>query len=131
MTTISAASRAAVLSFEELSVARGGRPVLRDVSLTIPPGEVTALPEVSAGGRPADRRELELAEKLVSALAGPFEPSEYHDEYREKLLELLEAKRSGKVVALRPPERRESSGSLADQLEASLKPRRRKASAGR
>jgi DNA end-binding protein Ku len=94
-------------------------------------GEVTALPEVKAGGRPTDRRELELAEKLVSALAGPFEPSDYRDEHREKLLELLEAKRSGKVVALRPPERRESSGSLADQLEASLKPRRRKASGGR
>ncbi len=46
-------------------------------------GEALEAPEI----RP---KELELAEQLVSALDGPWRPEEYHDDYRDDLLALIE-----------------------------------------
>lgn len=39
------------------------------------------------------RRELDLADRLLEGLSANFDPSRYHDEYREALLRLIEAKR--------------------------------------
>ena len=39
------------LRIEGLSVSRGGRPVLRDVSVTIPPGPITALLGPNGAGK--------------------------------------------------------------------------------
>jgi branched-chain amino acid transport system ATP-binding protein len=55
----------ATLSFEGLSLARGGRAVLRDVSLSIPPGEVTALLGPNGAGKSS----------LVLAVGGVLRPS--------------------------------------------------------
>jgi DNA end-binding protein Ku len=53
-------------------------------------------------GKPAekkfDKREMDMAKKLIESLAGPFEPDQYHDEYRENVEKLIEAKRKGKKV---------------------------------
>jgi DNA end-binding protein Ku len=85
------------------------------------------------GGRELAQRELDMAEQLLSALSGRFEPTEYRDEYRARVMELVEAKSKGhkpKVVAFRPKKQKEDQ--LADALEASLagvkKPAKRKAS---
>jgi DNA end-binding protein Ku len=66
-------------------------------------------------------RELEMAKQLVEALAEEFAPEQYHDEYREQLLELIEAKAAGQEIVARPVA--EDQGKVLDlmaALEASL-----------
>ncbi|MBV9890274.1 MAG: Ku protein [Rhizobacter sp.] len=64
--------------------------------------------------------EIKLAEQLVDSITGPFAPEEWHNEYRERLHELIEAKAKGaklKLVAAKP---REATSDLAETLRASL-----------
>jgi DNA end-binding protein Ku len=71
---------------------------------------------------------VEMAEQLISALHGKFEPSQYRDEYRARVLELVEAKAEGgkvKLKVFRPKKQKEEQ--LADALEASLAGVKRKA----
>jgi len=42
------------------------------------------------------QKELAMAAQLVESLAAPFDPSKYTDEYREKVLALIEAKADGR-----------------------------------
>ncbi len=64
--------------------------------------------ELEAKWKPAQpsSQEVELAVKLIDALAREFDPSKYHDEHRAKLLELIQAKGEGKQVVV-PAEPRE------------------------
>jgi DNA end-binding protein Ku len=73
----------------------------------------------------SDKRELEMAEKLIENLTEPFDPSRYTDEYREELLRLIHDKVKGKEPA---PARREASPKVIDimsALKASLDQTRR------
>jgi len=66
-------------------------------------------------------RELDMAAQLVESLSAPFEPDEYHDDYREKVLALIEAKADGEVIAT--PEAPAATAPVVDlmaALEASL-----------
>jgi DNA end-binding protein Ku len=47
-------------------------------------------------------RELKMAQQLIGSLSSDFEPSKYHDEYREKVLELVERKAEGEEIAIQP-----------------------------
>src|SRR5919109_3234420 len=47
-------------------------------------------------------REVKMAQQLIDSLSGDFEPEKYHDEYREKVLELIEKKASGAEIAVQP-----------------------------
>jgi DNA end-binding protein Ku len=40
-------------------------------------------------------KELDMAKQLIGSLTSDFEPDEFHDEYREELLERIEAKAQG------------------------------------
>ena len=50
----------------------------------------------------ASERELKMAQQLIESLSSDFEPERYHDEYREKVLELIEMKASGQEIAVQP-----------------------------
>jgi DNA end-binding protein Ku len=55
--------------------------------------ELVAADEIEpAEGKPASRRETELAMHLVDALSGPFDPSKHPDAYRGAVLSAVEAK---------------------------------------
>jgi len=66
--------------------------------------------------------ELKMAEQLVEMLRGSFEPQKYRDEYRERVMELIEAKRKGKVVPLKKARAKKADdASLEKLLAQSLK----------
>ena len=47
--------------------------------------------------------ELKLAAKLIDSISGPaFDAKAYHDEYRERVMELIEEKSKGKTLKLQP-----------------------------
>ena len=85
-------------------------------------GEVVeaALPEAPRG-RPADARELALAEQLIDSLRGELDLAQFKDEQRERILELIERKARGERVSRRTVTKAETKVTLlAEQLEASL-----------
>jgi len=80
--------------------------------------EELAPPEVRA----PDTRELELAEQLVGALTGDFEPERFREEYQDRVRALVEAKARGRKPKLAPlPVRRRGTATLGSALERSLK----------
>jgi DNA end-binding protein Ku len=66
-------------------------------------------------------REVNMATQLVESLTAPFEPSKYADDYREKVLALIEAKAEGDIIAQpEPPAETAPVVDLMAALEASL-----------
>jgi DNA end-binding protein Ku len=87
-----------------------------------PAEEVVDVAQLPApAGRALDKRELQLAEQLVSALTGDFDPTQFKDEHRERVLELIELKRKGGTISKPRVPRKAAPSSLADALQASLK----------
>jgi DNA end-binding protein Ku len=83
--------------------------------------EVLQPPKVTPLARAADARELAMAEQLVDALAGEFDASEFRDEHRDRVCELIAAKAKGKRLKPPPRERRRPARDLGSALEQSLK----------
>jgi DNA end-binding protein Ku len=61
-------------------------------------------PDFAFLDQPADLRpqERQMAESLVRSMAGDFDPDQYHDEYREALQKVIEAKVEGREVVEAP-----------------------------
>ncbi|MBV9000425.1 MAG: Ku protein, partial [Solirubrobacterales bacterium] len=69
----------------------------------------------------ATDRELKMAEQLIQSLSAEFEPEKFHDEYREQVLALIEAKANGEEIAVQPQAEEPSAApDLMAALEASL-----------
>ncbi len=69
--------------------------------------------------KPAERK---MAEQLIEAMTGEFDPAEYHDDYRAALLQIIEAKVAGEETVAAPEY--EPATNLVDlmaALEASVK----------
>jgi DNA end-binding protein Ku len=83
------------------------------------PSQVEGLPDADSVA-PSDR-EVAMAEQLIESLTTTFEPSKYRDEYREKVLELIEAKAEGQeLVQITAAEEPTKVVDLMAALEASL-----------
>ena len=66
----------------------------------VPKEDLDGLPE--AEELKVSDREVKMAQQLIDSLATEFEPERYKDEYREKVLELIEAKAAGEEIAVAP-----------------------------
>jgi DNA end-binding protein Ku len=81
------------------------------------------LPSDLPAFKPAERA---MAEQLIAAMTGAFNPAEYHDEYREALMKVIESKVEGKQIFT--PQPVEAGSNLVDlmaALEASVEAARK------
>jgi len=82
--------------------------------------EVIAGSLSAPSGPPLEEKELRMAQELVSALAGNFHSEDFHDDYRERVADFVEAKAKGKHLRLPAIKEKETGGSLDAQLSRSL-----------
>ncbi len=73
------------------------------------------------GEAEASDRELKMAQQLIDSLSAEFDPSKFRDDYRDRVLDLIERKAAGEEIAVQPEA--EDTGPAPDlmaALEASL-----------
>jgi DNA end-binding protein Ku len=86
----------------------------------IPPDSIEELGSLN-GDLKTSERELDMAQQLIDSLTSEFEPEKYRDEYRERVLELIERKAQGETVVIEaPPEEPKEVPDLMAALEASI-----------
>jgi DNA end-binding protein Ku len=68
----------------------------------------------------ASEREVAMARQLIDALTTDFDPDRYRDEYRERVLDLIERKARGEQVVSQPAPAPAAVPDLMAALEASL-----------
>ena len=67
------------------------------------------------------KRELDMAKQLIESLSGDFDPSGFRDEYRDRVLDLIERKAAGETITVEAPEpERKEVPDLMAALEASI-----------
>lgn len=81
-----------------------------------PTAQVPNLPENPA----VSEKELSMAKLLIEQLATPFEPENYTDDYRGKLLDTIEQKIAGEEVRIAPEAPQPNVIDLMAALQASL-----------
>jgi DNA end-binding protein Ku len=82
-----------------------------------------AIEEIASadGDTKTTKRELDMAKQLIESLSGDFDASEYRDEYRERVLDLIERKAAGETITVEAPEpERKEVPDLMAALEASI-----------
>ena len=65
-------------------------------------------------------QELEMAKQLIESLSGEWNPEEYSDEYREAMLQIVEAKLNGQEIEVVAPEPTAKVVDLMEALKASV-----------
>jgi DNA end-binding protein Ku len=66
----------------------------------VPHDEIEDLPEGKE--LKVSDREIKMAQQLIDSLSSEFEPEKYRDEYRDKVLDLIERKAQGEEIAVQP-----------------------------
>jgi DNA end-binding protein Ku len=83
------------------------------------PDEIRAfdLSEVDIDEMPAPRdKEVQMAKQLIASLTEDFDPTQYHDTYRERVLEAVEAKVEGQEITV--TEEAEEAAPVVDLMAA-------------
>jgi len=81
-------------------------------------GEFDGLEDIAVSDK-----ELAMAKQLIDSLSAPFDPAEFRDDYREKVLDLIERKAGGEEIVVESPAPVDE-GKVVDlmaALEASVK----------
>jgi DNA end-binding protein Ku len=71
-------------------------------------------------GRAPTQKELNMAKQLVGMLEGEFNPADYKDEYRDRVMEFIKQKAKGKAPRLRAVKSKRKAASLDSVLQKSL-----------
>jgi DNA end-binding protein Ku len=75
----------------------------------------------AVGETQATDRELKMAQQLIESLSSEFDPTKYRDEYRDRVIDLIERKAAGEEIAVQPQaEEASPAPDLMAALEASL-----------
>jgi DNA end-binding protein Ku len=86
----------------------------------VDPGSIEELASVD-GDVKTTKRELDMAKQLIESLSSDFDPTGYSDEYRERVLDLIERKAAGETITIEAPEpERKEVPDLMAALEASI-----------
>jgi DNA end-binding protein Ku len=86
----------------------------------VAPDSIEELASVD-GDVKTSKRELDMAKQLIESLSGDFDPEGYRDQYRERVLELIERKAAGETITIEAPEpERKEVPDLMAALEASI-----------
>jgi DNA end-binding protein Ku len=118
-----AIGRVVIRSKEYLAAIRPSADVLMLVTMVfgdevVDPDDLDELP--ARGGKPS-KREVEMAQRLIESLTVDFDANRHHDEYRERVLDLIKRKAKGEKISVQPVEREEGpTPDLMAALEASL-----------
>ncbi|REE68703.1 DNA end-binding protein Ku [Paenibacillus taihuensis] len=78
--------------------------------------QVPGLPETVN----VNEKELMMARMLIEQLSTPFEPAKYTDDYRTRLMDLIQHKIAGEDVSVAPEQQRTNVLDLMAALQASL-----------
>src|SRR6202171_2513328 len=76
-----------------------------------------------------DKREMSMAKMLIENLTDEFDPERYHDEYREAIIKLAQAKADGEEITVAEPEAPKVMDLMA-ALKASVEASKRGGKAG-
>lgn len=77
--------------------------------------DVDGMPERRAKPSP---KELKLAKQILDALAGDWDPAQYHDTYTEQLTKMIEARDRGDEVVEEEEDAAPAEGKVLDLMEA-------------
>jgi DNA end-binding protein Ku len=82
------------------------------------------------GGRAPDKKELSMAKQLIDLLKDEFDPKDYKDEYRERVLEFVQKKAKGHKPKLHLVKTKRKAASLESALSRSVESLKKQKRAG-
>jgi DNA end-binding protein Ku len=94
---------------------------LRDANEVILADDLT-----KPSGAAPTQKELAMAKQLVEMLQGEFNPKEYKDEYRERVMEFIEKKAKGHAPRLKAVKAKRQTAALDNVLAKSIESLRKK-----